>query len=408
MELGKDRYMLGSSHPWREISMLSVPKTLSDLELAKRQSFGLNLGGFCVDLRSQEEKLTPLRNTNHAKLLSQRLEEVDNEPVVILDCPGLRDDFYLNILDWSAKNNVTIALEASVYSYNFVTRYTNCITSATDPHEYISALRSIREGLLLAVANCKGCISIFDCETSKELASTAIPQRTRVAALASKHNGGMFSDHILISGSKTGKIYGYDLRNKLSSTIFALRFHELEVCGLELAQDSWLMASGSNDNRVVIWDLRREKPLFIQDDHGAAVKALAWCPWQRNLLATGSGTGDKKLRFWNTSTNSCMKTIQSDSQICGTIWSPLLPEIVVSHGFVSNELTTWSYPSLEKIIGIPAHESRILHSAISPDGTVVATTAANESLKFWKLCAKRPNLNRKERNNLSLARLECI
>jgi len=33
--------------------------------------------------------------------------------------------------------------------------------------------------------------------------------------------------------------------------------------------------------------------------HKAAVKALAWCPWQRNLLATGGGTNDQTMRFWN-------------------------------------------------------------------------------------------------------------
>ena len=25
----------------------------------------------------------------------------------------------------------------------------------------------------------------------------------------------------------------------------------------------------------------------------AAVKAIAWCPWQRNLLASGGGTADR-------------------------------------------------------------------------------------------------------------------
>ena len=42
------------------------------------------------------------------------------------------------------------------------------------------------------------------------------------------------------------------------------------------------------------------KPRAIFRDHSAAVKALAWCPWQRDLLASGGGSRDKTIKFWNT------------------------------------------------------------------------------------------------------------
>lgn len=32
-----------------------------------------------------------------------------------------------------------------------------------------------------------------------------------------------------------------------------------------------------------------------------------------------------------------------------------------------------------------AHETRILHSCLSPDGTVVATASSDENLKFWRV-----------------------
>ena len=32
--------------------------------------------------------------------------------------PGLLDDFYLNLLDWSAQNIVAVGLQASVYLWN--------------------------------------------------------------------------------------------------------------------------------------------------------------------------------------------------------------------------------------------------------------------------------------------------
>lgn len=40
---------------------------------------------------------------------------------------------------------------------------------------------------------------------------------------------------------------------------------------------------------------------------------------------------------------------------------------------------------MEKIYDVAAHDSRVLCSSISPDGTTVATGAGDENLKFWKI-----------------------
>ncbi len=40
------------------------------------------------------------------------------------------------------------------------------------------------------------------------------------------------------------------------------------------------------------------------EGHSAAVKAMAWCPWQSNGLATGGGSNDRTIRFWNTDTSN--------------------------------------------------------------------------------------------------------
>lgn len=57
-----------------------------------------------------------------------------------------------------------------------------------------------------------------------------------------------------------------------------------------------------------------------------------------------------------------------------------------SHGIPDHQLSIWAYPSLEKVTDIPhAHDTRILHSCLSPDGTVVATASSDENLKFWRV-----------------------
>jgi cell division cycle protein 20 (cofactor of APC complex) len=40
---------------------------------------------------------------------------------------------------------------------------------------------------------------------------------------------------------------------------------------------------------------------------------------------------------------------------------------------------------MKKVADLRGHTSRVLHLALSPDGTTVASAAADETLRFWKV-----------------------
>lgn len=94
-------------------------------------------------------------------------------------------------------------------------------------------------------------------------------------------------------------------RDHLISTINA---HVQEVCGLKWSPDGKYLASGGNDNMLQIWPSvfvqshTNTQPIYSLNQHQAAVKALAWCPWQSSILASGGGTADRTIRFWNCNT----------------------------------------------------------------------------------------------------------
>ena len=46
----------------------------------------------------------------------------------------------------------------------------------------------------------------------------------------------------------------------------------------------------------------------------AAVKAIAWSPHQHGLLASGGGTADRCIRYWNTTTGAALSSIDTGSQ----------------------------------------------------------------------------------------------
>ena len=128
-----------------------------------------------------------------------------------------------------------------------------------------------------------------------------------------------------------------------------------------------------------------DTPLHRLDAHAAAVKALAWCPWQKNLLASGGGTADRMIRFWDLRTGVCVNAMDTHSQVCALQWSAHNKELVSSHGYSHNQLILWKYPSMVKLAELTGHTSRVLHMAQSPDGTTIVSAAADETLRFWKI-----------------------
>jgi cell division cycle protein 20 (cofactor of APC complex) len=330
-----------------------------------------------IDLRSQYNR--PLKPTAAASAQFRR--RVLTAPERVLDAPGLIDDYYLNLLDWSSGNQVAVGLERSVYVWSAESGTVNCLLEVPSD-TYISSLKWSGDGAYVGVGLGTGEVQIWDVEESTKLRSM-YGHDSRVGVMG-------WNKHTLSTGARSGLVVNHDVRIA-QHKVAELVSHTSEVCGLEWRADGAQLATGGNDNLVSIWDARSlTAPKFQKTNHRAAVKALSWCPWQPNLLATGGGSYDRHIHFWNTTTGARVNSIDTGSQVTSLRWSSHYKEIVSSSGFPDNSLSIWSYPTLVRNVEIPAHETRVLHSCLSPDGQMLATAAADESLKFWKIFERKP------------------
>jgi cell division cycle protein 20 (cofactor of APC complex) len=161
--------------------------------------------------------------------------------------------------------------------------------------------------------------------------------------------------------------------------------HSLEVCSVKWSPDGRVLASGGADNLVNIWELGRTTPLLELKQHVAAVKAMDWCPWQSNTLATGGGSSDRTIKIWDTVSGDCLKSSNAGSQVSSILWSKCSKEIISSHGFYDHTLSLWTYPSMMKRNDLKGHTKRVLCLALSPDGTTVVSAGADETARFWRI-----------------------
>lgn len=319
-----------------------------------------------VDLRSQYNR--PLKNAQTASAQFRR--RVATAPERVLDAPGLVDDYYLNLLDWSSGNQVAIGLERNVYVWSAESGTVSSLLETT-PDTYVSSVKWSGDGAYVSVGLGTGEVQIWDVEEGTKLRSMH-GHDTRVGVMG-------WNKHTLSTGARSGLVFNHDVRIA-QHKIAELVSHTSEVCGLEWRADGAQLATGGNDNLVSIWDARSlAVPKFTKTNHKAAVKALSWCPWAPNVLATGGGSYDRHIHFWNTTTGARVNSIDTGSQVTSLRWSPHYREIVSTSGFPDNSISIWSYPTLVRNVEIPAHETRVLHSCLSPDGQMLATAGKSHN-----------------------------
>jgi len=134
----------------------------------------------------------------------------------------------------------------------------------------------------------------------------------------------------------------------------------------------------------------REKHKWL---HSAAIKAIAFCPWQRGLIATGGGSNDRAIHFYHTFSGACLATIDVQAQVTSLIWSTSRREIAATFGYAQPEhpyrIAVFSWPECRQIVAIPwANEMRALLAIAYPGGPNETSRQAGEGKAWWSRTAE--------------------
>ncbi|CAG8591595.1 13300_t:CDS:2 [Funneliformis mosseae] len=357
----------------------SVPST--DNILNYRKSFNKRPG--IID--------TPYREAYASTLFSHQVEElmispqqpkrkINSRPYQMLAFCNelkLKDDFYLNIIDWSSFNMLSLGLDYSVYLWNSGNSKMTKLCDLGLPHA-ISSVKWFPQNYQLAVGTAEGKVQIWDTQKLMKVREFH-GHKSRVGTLA-------WNGNVLSSGSGDRIIYHRDQRcpnNNVQSSIG----HKSEICGLKWNLEGDQLASGGNANELFIWEGMNPTPARKLEGHNAAVRAISWSPHVRNLLVSGGGHLDRQIRFWNTMDGRSLGCYNAKSQICNLQWSLTANEIVSTHGWWKNDVIIWKYPCMQKIATLKGHSYRVLYFSLSPNGEDIVTGAGGDdnTLRFWKI-----------------------
>ncbi len=126
---------------------------------------------------------------------------------------------------------------------------------------------------------------------------------------------------------------------KATSALVFLQ-HQQTVRSVTWSPDGKMLASGANDERVLIWDLNGT--VFVQKEQAGAVRSVAWSPDGRQIAV---GTANQ-VRFLSSSSGALLAQpaqIHNDA-VTTLAWSNRQPELLVSGG-LDNKAVVWNTTS---------------------------------------------------------------
>ncbi|XBI94917.1 hypothetical protein VPH35_031471 [Triticum aestivum] len=187
-----------------------------------------------------------------------------------------KDDFYLNLVDWSSHNVLSVGLGNCVYLWNACSSKVTklCDLGADDT---VCSVSWAQRGTHLAVGTNQGTVQIWDATRCKRM-RTMESHRMRIGALA-------WNSSLLSSGSRDKNILHHDL-------------HGLLVCNLVWSKNVNELVSthGYSQNQIIVWRYPTMSKLAMLTGHTFRVLYLAISPDGQTIV---TGAGDETLRFWN-------------------------------------------------------------------------------------------------------------
>ena len=180
----------------------------------------------------------------------------------------------------------------------------------------------------------------------------------------------------MITGSDDNSVAVWDL--KKGREMFRLLGHSDSVNALAVSADEKLVASASDDGQVRVWNLKKEKEVQSLGHDEEQVKDVSFSP-DGQFIATASG--DKQLRVWRLESGEVVWERTLEDVAC-VDWSPDQKFLVAGTkgGIVVHDGAT-----KEELHCLTAYEDIVQQVTFSPDGALLLTRAEyDRHVKLWE------------------------
>ncbi len=188
---------------------------------------------------------------------------------------------------------------------------------------------------------------------------------------------------MLASGSNDDTIRLWDLtwnawRNRPVRT---LRGHKNDVETVAWSPDGTMLASGSKDRTVRLWNPNNGNNTAVLRGHEKTVKAVAWSP-DGTLLASGSSDGT--IHIWDpANTDSPLYSLkQHTGSVNALAFHPIEP--LLASASSDDTIRLWDPTTGGHQATLTGHSSNVNTIAWNSDGSLLVSGSSDDTIQLWE------------------------
>ena len=190
--------------------------------------------------------------------------------------------------------------------------------------------------------------------------------------------------------------------------VFPQLGHSWPVLSIAFSPDGKVLASGSRDETVKLWDVASGRQLRTLSGHGSWVNSIAFSP-DGKVLASGSG--DKTIKLWDVASGRELRSLSGHTDwVFSVAFSP--DGKVLASGSYDSTIKLWDVASGSELRTLSGHTDKVTSVAFSPDGKVLASGGEDKTIKLWDAASGRElrtlNGEPKRQEENSMAQVEGV
>jgi serine/threonine protein kinase len=221
-------------------------------------------------------------------------------------------------------------------------------------------------------------------QSPPETPKSIIPTWSRTRSLSdhlSSINALAFSSdgQMLASGSadRTVKLWNPDSRIPRCT----LSGHSSLIDAVVFSLDGATLASGSWDHTIKIWQFETGELIRTLSQHSGWIKCLAIAPDGQTLI---SGSADRTIKIWHLGTGEVQTTLLGHSSAVHSVALSTDGQKLAS-GSADKTIKLWNLDPASLQLTLNGHSDAINSLTFSPSGQILISGSADKTIKIWNL-----------------------